>query len=109
MSRNIKNLQTDTEYKKYDSDRNGNIDNDEMKKMKNIIDIENRNAKEDQRRKMAWVAMFSMLAITVLLCFNIISIERVEALSGLLQMFYIAQATVVATFFGASALINREI
>jgi Mg2+/citrate symporter len=109
MSRNIKNLQTDTEYKKYDSDRDGNIDNDEMKKMKNIIDIENRNAKEDQRRKMAWVAMFSMLAITVLLCFNIISIERVEALSGLLQMFYIAQATVVATFFGASAFINREI
>jgi len=109
MSRNIKNLQIDTEYKKYDSDRDGNIDNDEMKKMKNIIDIENRNAKEDQRRKMAWVAMFSMLAITVLLCFNIISIERVEALSGLLQMFYIAQATVVATFFGASAFINREI
>jgi hypothetical protein len=37
-----------------------------------------------------------------------VSIEKVAALGSLLQMFYIAQAGVVATFFGANAYVSAS-
>jgi hypothetical protein len=70
-------------------------------------DLENRDKKEDQQRRMAWMAMISMIVFTVFLFLPVVSNERVEALSDLLSMFYIAQAGVVASFFGAQAYINR--
>jgi hypothetical protein len=72
------------------------------------LDIENRDKKEDQQRRMAWVAMISMLFFTALLFTPIVSADRVEALSDLLSMFYIAHAGVVASFFGSSAYMSRN-
>ena len=57
---------------------------------------------------MAWVAMLSMVIFTLILFFPIIDNDRVLALDNLLQMFYIAQAGVVATFFGSSAYMSRN-
>ncbi len=73
-----------------------------------LVDLENKDKKEDQQRRMAWVAMISMLIFTVILFLPIISTERVTALSDLLSMFYIAQAGVVASFFGSSAYMSRN-
>lgn len=73
-----------------------------------LVDLENRDKKEDQQRRMAWVAMISMLIFTVILFLPIISTERVTALSDLLSMFYIAQAGVVASFFGSTAYMSRN-
>lgn len=70
------------------------------------IELDNLDKKEDQQRRLAAVAMYSMVILTMLLLSPLISAERVEALSDLLTMFYIAQAGVVATFFGASAYMN---
>jgi hypothetical protein len=67
------------------------------------IEIENKDKREDQQRRMAWVAMISMLVCTALLFVPLVSAERIEALSDLLSMFYIAQAGIVATFFGSQA------
>jgi uncharacterized membrane protein len=73
-----------------------------------MIDMENKDRKEDQLRQMAWVAMLSMVAFTVALFLPILSVERLTALDNLLSMFYIAQAGVVATFFGSSAYMSRS-
>jgi hypothetical protein len=64
--------------------------------------------KEDQLSAMAWVAMLSMVAFTIILFLPVIDTDRVSALDNLLQMFYIAQAGVVATFFGSSAYMSRN-
>jgi hypothetical protein len=45
--------------------------------------------------------------VTGILFSPIVSIEKLTALGSILQMFYIAQAGVVATFFGASAYISK--
>lgn len=84
-------------------------DQSELKMKEAEIDLENRDKKEDQQRKMAWIAMLSMLGFTALLFTPLVSAERVEAMSDLLSMFYIAQAGVVATFFGAQAYITRNV
>ena len=57
---------------------------------------------------MAWVAMLSMVVFTVLLFLPFVGIERLAALDNILSMFYIAQAGVVASFFGSSAYMSRS-
>ena len=70
------------------------------------IDLENRDKREDQQRRMAWIAMISMIVLTAFLFLPIVSPERIAALADLLSMFYIAQAGIVAAFFGSQAYMS---
>jgi hypothetical protein len=81
--------------------------NDDLTKVEQMIALENQDKKEDQLRQMAWVAMLSMVVFTAALFIPFIGIDRLDAIGNILQMFYIAQAGVVATFFGTSAWLNR--
>ena len=103
----IKKLQSDSKFNKFDMDGDGTVTDIEMKKAEEMIEFENKDAKEDQLRKMAWAAMISMVIFTFFLFLPIISVERITALASVLQMFYLAQAGVVATFFGASAYVSK--
>lgn len=81
--------------------------NEESFEMKEAeVELENRDKKEDQQRKMAWIAMISMIILTAFMFLPIVSPERITALSDLLSMFYIAQAGIVATFFGSQAYMS---
>ncbi len=103
-----KKLEADSKYNQFDSDGDGIVSDEEMVQAEKILELENKDAKEDQLRQMAWVAMMSMVVFTIILFLPFISTERVSALDNLLQMFYIAQAGVVATFFGSSAYMSRS-
>jgi len=103
----IKKLENDSKLNRFDLDGDGIVSDAELKKAEEIIEFENKDAKEDQLRKMAWAAMISMVIFTFFLFLPIITVERITALASVLQMFYIAQAGVVATFFGASAYVSK--
>ena len=103
-----KKLDVNSKYNQYDADGDGIVSDEEMANDERMLEIENRDAKEDQIRQMAWVAMMSMVIFTIILFLPFISDERISALDNLLQMFYIAQAGVVATFFGSSAYMSRS-
>ena len=90
----------------YDLNDDGNVTVNELKTSERAIDLENKDKKEDQQRRMAWVAMVSMLLVTVALFSPMIDVERVAALADLIGMFYIAMAGVVAAFFGSAAYVN---
>ena len=98
-------LEKGSKYAQFDIDGDGTVTDDEMKKSEQMIEAENKDKKEDQLRKMAWMAMLSMVFFTLLLFTPLIDLPRLAALASVLQMFYVAQAGVVATFFGASAYI----
>jgi uncharacterized membrane protein len=102
-----KSLQKDSKYNKYDIDDDGVVDDAEMQKMEHMIEFENKDKKEDQLRQMAWMAMGSMVLFTGILFSPLVSIEKLNALGAVLQMFYLAQAGVVATFFGANAYVSK--
>ena len=93
----------------YDLNGDGKVTEKDIRIKSEQIDLENRDRKEDAQRKMAWIAMISMLIFTLVLFTPLLSPDRVAALSDLLGMFYIAQAGIVAAFFGAQAYmtINR--
>lgn len=91
---------------KYDINGDGIVSDEEVAKSEHIIELENADKKEDQLRQMAWVAMISMVLFTICLFLPIVSVDRLMALDNLLSMFYIAQAGIVASFFGSSAYMN---
>jgi hypothetical protein len=103
-----KKLQNGSKYAQFDADGDGIVTDEEMAAAERMIEIENKDKKEDQLRQMAWVAMGSMVLFTVALFTPMLSVERLTALDNLLSMFYIAQAGVVATFFGSSAYMSKS-
>ena len=103
-----KKLQDNSAYNQYDVDGDGIVSDEEIARAERIAELENKDRKEDQLRQMAWVAMLSMVIFTVALFLPFLSVDRLGALDNLLSMFYIAQAGVVATFFGSSAYMSRS-
>ena len=85
-----------------------NVTNKELSLADRLLELELREEKADTQRKMAWVAMLSMVMFTVVLFSPIISDSRVEALADLLGLFYIAQAGVVGAYMGVTAWMNRK-
>lgn len=102
-----KTLEKGSKYATFDVDGDGVVTDEEMARAEHMMEVENKDKKEDQLRQMAWVAMGSMVAFTLFTYLPIVSIERLQAMDSLLQMFYVAQAGVVATFFGASAYMSK--
>jgi hypothetical protein len=90
-----------------DYDGDGQISENDIKTKQELTEIENQDKKEDQQRRMAWLAMGSMVIFTALLFTPFINIERLNAIGDILGMFYIAQAGVVATFFGSQAYLSK--
>lgn len=103
-----KKLQDNSQYNQYDTDGDGIVSDEEIARAERLAELENKDRKEDQLRQMAWVAMGSMVLFTIALFLPFLSVERLTALDNLLSMFYIAQAGVVATFFGSSAYMSRS-
>lgn len=103
-----KRLQAGSAYDQFDVDGDGVVTDEEMAKAERMIELENKDKKEDQLRQMAWVAMLSMVAFTIALFLPFLSVDRLTALDNLLSMFYIAQAGVVATFFGSQAYMSKN-
>lgn len=86
--------------------RDDESDEKELAMKEAEVDLENRDKREDQQRRMAWVAMISMIILTCALFLPIVSPDRIAALADLLSMFYIAQAGIVAAFFGSQAYMS---
>ena len=103
-----KKLQDNSQYNQFDTDGDGTVSDEEIAKAERLAELENKDRKEDQLRQMAWVAMGSMVFFTIALFLPLIGVERLTALDNLLSMFYIAQAGVVATFFGSSAYMSKS-
>lgn len=91
-----------------DLDGDGVVTNGEIGKHERLLRIENWDKQQDQQRHMAWVAMGSMVLLTAALILPILPTDRIEALSGLMTMFYTAQMGVVAAFMGASAYVRTR-
>jgi hypothetical protein len=109
------NPQTSSIIGALDPSSNDLVTSEELVKAEKLIEIQaakakekDRDAKEDQLRQMAWLAMLSMLFFTVALFMPFIPDSRIVALDNLIQMFYIAQAGVVASFFGSNAYMSRN-
>lgn len=103
-----KKLCIDSRYNKYDVNLNGTVDDTEIDNAQEMLELELREEKADAHRRIAWVAMISMIVFTIFLFLPVVSETRVAALADLLGLFYIAQAGVVGAYMGVTAWMSRS-
>jgi hypothetical protein len=73
-----------------------------------VTELEIKEEKAEAQKRIAWVAMGSMLAFTAVLFTSFVTVDRVNALSDLLGLFYIAQAGVVGAYMGVAAWMSKR-
>ena len=110
-----KKLQKGSAWETADLDGDGTITDGEMamaKKMEELqhqIDMhENLDRQMDQQRMMAWVSMLSSIIIIIILLTDFVSIARMAPISGFLNTFLVAQATIVVGFMGSTAYVKSR-
>lgn len=99
---------TDIDKTKYDLDKSGSVTSEEIARVKDIVEVEILGKRASTQKRMAWIAMISMVGFTLLLVSPIISDSRVTALSDLIGLFYIAQAGVVGAYMGVTAWMSKR-
>tara|TARA_Y100000401_G_C8257565_1_gene191570 strand:+ start:457 stop:786 length:330 start_codon:yes stop_codon:yes gene_type:complete len=103
-----KSLQKGSEYNQFDLDGDGTVTDEEIKRSQDMMELELREEKSEAQKKMAWVALGTMIVFTGILFTPSVSEGRVSALADLLGLFYIAQAGVVGAYMGVSAWMSRK-
>lgn len=92
----------------FDHDKDGIISEKDLQISEQLIKLQIDNQKDQNQVRMAWVAMLSMLVITLLLFSPFVPDSRILALRDLLDLFYVAQASVVGMFMGVKAYMARK-
>ena len=103
-----KKLENNSRYNKHDLDGDGIVTDAELAREKEMIEMELREEKSDAQKRMAWLAMGSMIVFSIVLFLPVVSDNRVKALADLLGLFYIAQAGVVGAYMGTTAWMSRK-
>ena len=104
MNMGDKRLQKDSDYEEFDIDGDGVVSDEE----RSVIQKIDAHEKSDAQRKMAWVAMVTMIVFTLLLFLPIFPDGRIKALSDLFGLFYIGMAGVVGSYFGMTAYMSKK-
>ena len=73
-----------------------------------FIEQDRIDRRQDNQRKMAWVALGSMLVFTALIFLPIIPTERLDVFRGIADLFYLAQAGIISAYMGSEAFVNRS-
>ena len=98
-----KKLQKDSKLNDLDLDHDGVVSDQELSALAALEAAE----KMDAQRRMAWVAMGSMIVFTFAVFLPIFPDARIKALSDLFGLFYIGQAGVVGSYMGMSAYMAK--
>ena len=99
-----KKLQPGSSYNELDLNADGVVDDSEL----NVVEALSQHEKADAQRRMAWVAMISMLVFTAALFLPIFPDGRIKALADFFGLFYIGQAGVVGAYMGMTAYMSRK-
>ena len=99
-----KKLEPDSEYSALDLDNDWVVSDKELA----VMEALEKKEKMEAQKKMAWVAMVSMLVFTALVFLPIFPDTRIKALSDLFGLFYIGQAGVVGAYMGMTAYMSAK-
>ena len=90
--------------KKLDLNLNGVVDDNEIAASEAL----DRHEKADAQKRMAWIAMTSMIGFTIAVFLPIFPDSRIKALADLFGLFYIGQAGVVGAYMGMTAYMSTK-
>ena len=103
-----KRLQKKSSYAQYDMDNDGIVSDEELEHMKEIKKTEHELRKHRAQRRMATFTLVGMGLFTAMMFMPFMTIERIEALSDISNLFYISGAGIVGAYMGATAWMSRK-
>lgn len=97
------------EFKKFDVDGNGTIDQAEWDRMAledRRLRMQDEDAQRDAQRRMTWFALSGMLLypFAVILADVFVLLEAARILGSMASIYFVSVAGIVSVFFGANAL-----
>ena len=103
-----KKLQQDSVWAKYDIDNDGTVTDEELERATQMLELDLREQKQDSQRRIAWVAMSSMVLYSLLPLLPFVPQERLSTLSSLSDMLFLSQASIIGLYFGSTAYMSRK-
>jgi hypothetical protein len=103
-----KQLEKDSAYNQFDADRDGVVTDAELSRSERIIQLDNLDKLADQQRVMAWAALGAPPVLIAFLASAWVSLEKVNALSGLTTTYCAAMGTIVVAFMAAQAYVRGK-
>tara|TARA_R100000664_G_C2730757_1_gene121373 strand:+ start:619 stop:1002 length:384 start_codon:yes stop_codon:yes gene_type:complete len=104
-----KTLEEKSKYSDLDYDGDGQVSDKELETHHKIMEakqeeirLANRDAKDDQQRKMVWVSLLSVCVAVALILTPLISEARLNIIIPFLQVWSITNLGVVATFMAVN-------
>tara|TARA_R100000329_G_C7521194_1_gene183752 strand:+ start:222 stop:605 length:384 start_codon:yes stop_codon:yes gene_type:complete len=104
-----KTLEEKSKYSDLDYDGDGQVSDKELETHHKIMEakqeeirLANRDAKDDQQRKMVWVSLLSVCVAVALVLTPLISETRLNIIIPFLQVWSITNLGVVATFMAVN-------
>ena len=101
-----KNLQTDSNFNKYDIDGDGIVTDEELAHAKEIGKTEADLRKQKAQRRMATATLIGMGAFTAAMF--LVDIDKIKPLSDISNLFYISGAGIVGAYMGTSAWMSNK-
>jgi cation transport ATPase len=103
-----KKFEPDSRFAIYDLNHDGTVTDEEMAQAKEMLEMELREEKAEAQKRMAWVAVASMIAFMLLPLLPFIPDNRLQTLASLSDMLFLSQASIVGFYFGAQAYMSRK-
>ncbi len=99
-----KKLQPDSKYNPLDIDGDGRVSDKELEIAKAV----EQHDKMGAQKRMAWVALITMIFFTAAVFLPLFPDTRIKALADLFSLFYIGMASCVGAYMGATAYMSRK-
>ena len=103
-----KRLQENSVWAKYDINKDGTVDDQELERATQMLELDLREEKQDSQRRIAWVAMSSIVLYSLLPLLPFVPEARLSTLSSLSDMLFLSQASIIGLYFGATAYMSRK-
>jgi len=103
-----KQLEKDSSYNQFDTDHDGVVTDTELARSERMMQIENMDKMADQQRIMAWAALIAPPALIAYLASELVTLEKVNALNGLVTTYCAAMGTIVVAFMAATAYVRGK-
>jgi hypothetical protein len=103
-----KQLEKDSNFNQFDTDHDGVVTDAELARSERMLMIENMDKMADQQRVMAWAALGAPPALIAFMASALVTLEKVNALSGLTTTYCAAMGTIVVAFMAAQAYVRGK-
>ena len=103
-----KTLQKDSKYNEYDLDGDGIVTDEELENAKVMKETETLLRKQLAQLRMARATLIAMGVFTFMMFMPFMSVERINALSDISNLFYLSGAGIVGAYMGTTAWMSKK-